>query len=78
VGPTPAVPVAEAVTQNNCASEETEYESFNCAFEERERERERERAPKLQTLIVHFKRQSTRASNHNRAFQETQHESFKP
>ncbi len=38
MGPTPAVPVAEAVTQNICASEETENESFNCAFEERERE----------------------------------------
>ncbi len=60
MGPTPAVPVAEAVTQNNCASEETEYESFNCAFEERERERERER-------------ESTKASNPNCAFQETEH-----
>lgn len=53
MGPTPAVPVAEAVTQNNCASEETEYESFNCAFEERERE-------------------STKASNPDCAFQETE------
>jgi hypothetical protein len=64
VGPTPAVPVAEAVTQYNCASEETGTRASIVHLKrERERERERERS---------------KATNPHCAFQETEHESFKP